>query len=118
MSTPTSALAALLAAVAATPAFSQVTLRASFSAVNAQGNGNTGPTVVSGDGRLVAFTSAASNLVTGDTNGLANDRIGRVIGTKEDLVRLGGIHAGECIRRDERRRLPPPQLRASRGAPR
>src|SRR5690606_2126271 len=36
------------------------------------GNGDSIDPVISGDGQVVAFTSAASNLVAGDTNGVAD----------------------------------------------
>ncbi|NUP97414.1 MAG: calcium-binding protein [Planctomycetaceae bacterium] len=51
---------------------SQVTVRVSVDSGGLQGNANTGPTVVSGDGRFVAFASNASNLVAGDTNGVTD----------------------------------------------
>src|SRR5439155_147393 len=38
----------------------------------AQGNGNSSDPSMSADGRYVAFVSAASNLVPGDTNGVAD----------------------------------------------
>jgi hypothetical protein len=41
----------------------------SVSSAGAQGNGSSGPCSISDDGRFVAFASAASNLVSGDTNG-------------------------------------------------
>lgn len=44
--------------------------RASLLTDGAQGNGDSGPVSLSGDGQYVAFISAASNLVTGDTNGV------------------------------------------------
>jgi Tol biopolymer transport system component len=46
-----------------------VTTRISVSGTGAQGNGFSGAPAISGDGRFVAFHSAASNLVLGDTNG-------------------------------------------------
>ena len=47
------------------------TQRVSVNTAGVQGNGQSGayPPSVSGDGRYVAFTSYASNLVAGDTNG-------------------------------------------------
>ncbi len=44
-------------------------VRVSVAASGAQGNGGSGSPSVSGDGMHVAFTSSASNLVAGDTNG-------------------------------------------------
>jgi RHS repeat-associated protein len=46
------------------------TTRASLANAGAQSNHSSGDAVVSGDGRYVAFRSGASNLVTGDTNGV------------------------------------------------
>jgi Tol biopolymer transport system component len=43
--------------------------RASIATGGAQGNGHCQPSSISADGRFVAFSSAASNLVAGDTNG-------------------------------------------------
>jgi hypothetical protein len=60
------------------------TIRVSVDSLGAQGNsssavGSDRPSI-SGDGRFVAFTSAASNLVAGDTNGkndvFVHDRVG------------------------------------------
>jgi Tol biopolymer transport system component len=52
-----------------------VTSRVSVGAGGAQGNGDSGgisTPAISGDGRYVAFTSLASNLVAGDTNGVTD----------------------------------------------
>jgi hypothetical protein len=46
-----------------------VTERVSLDSSGAEGNGNSFNPSVSSDGRIVAFASDASNLVTGDTNG-------------------------------------------------
>ena len=43
---------------------------ASVSTNGGFGNGNSGPAVMTPDGRYVAFVSSASNLVPGDTNGI------------------------------------------------
>ena len=48
------------------------TRRVSVSSGGAQGNGNSGYPGISADGRFIAFASAASNLVPGDTNNLAD----------------------------------------------
>jgi Tol biopolymer transport system component len=51
------------------------TTRVSVASEGAEGSGNTNPYIrpaISGDGRLVAFDSEASNLVIGDTNGLSD----------------------------------------------
>jgi Tol biopolymer transport system component len=45
------------------------TTRVSLGPGVVQGNGDSGDPAISADGRLVAFSSAASNLVAGDTNG-------------------------------------------------
>jgi len=42
------------------------------SSSGAQGNGNSGEVAISGDGRYVAFSSEASNLVAGDTNNVSD----------------------------------------------
>jgi Tol biopolymer transport system component len=47
----------------------QTTSRVSQSSDGAQGDGPSGEPAVSDDGRIVAFTSSAANLVAGDTNG-------------------------------------------------
>ncbi len=51
---------------------SQTTERASLSARGTQANGRSAEGAISGDGRNVSFTSAASNLVVGDTNRAAD----------------------------------------------
>jgi hypothetical protein len=53
----------------AAPATAQV-VRISVSPAGAEGNGPSTAPAISGDGRFVAFASAATNLVAGDTNGL------------------------------------------------
>lgn len=45
------------------------TVRASLASDGSEGNGDSGFASVSDDGRYVAFTSLATNLVTPDTNG-------------------------------------------------
>ena len=45
------------------------TIRVSVASGGGQGNGHSQSPAASGDGRYVAFTSGASNLVAGDTNG-------------------------------------------------
>ena len=45
------------------------TTRASMSQAGAEGNGRSSDPAFSGDGRYVVFASAASNLLSGDTNG-------------------------------------------------
>ncbi len=48
------------------------TFRVSVGSDGRQGNGDSGSPTVSADGRYVAFTSSASNLVPHDTNGVAD----------------------------------------------
>lgn len=48
------------------------TTRVSVTSAGAQGNGNSNRPSISADGRYVAFVSAATNLVAGDTNGVAD----------------------------------------------
>jgi Tol biopolymer transport system component len=62
---------ALIAALAA-PAAGQLTERVSVDSAGAQATGSSDKTSISADGRYVAFESAASNLVSGDTNGLTD----------------------------------------------
>jgi hypothetical protein len=52
-------------------AFAQ-TVRVSVSSAAEQGNAQSGSPLVSADGRYVAFSSWAANLVMGDTNGVAD----------------------------------------------
>jgi len=49
-----------------------VTTRVSVASDGSEGNGTSDDGHISGDGRFVAFRSAASNLVPGDTNGVAD----------------------------------------------
>ncbi len=63
---------ALVALVLAGPAAGQVTSRMSVDSGGVQGNGPSGPSSISPDGRCVAFQSAATNLVGGDTNNLVD----------------------------------------------
>jgi hypothetical protein len=54
----------------ASAAQAQQYTRVSVSSSGAQSNGSSSGAVLRGDGRVVAFTSSASNLVTDDTNGV------------------------------------------------
>jgi Tol biopolymer transport system component len=63
-------LAALAGVALAAPA--ATTKRSSVSTSGAQGNGSSVGPGISPDGRLVAFTSVSSNLVSGDTNGTSD----------------------------------------------
>src|SRR5438046_4057731 len=49
-----------------------VTTRVSVGARGRQANGPSGGPAISANGRYVAFTSLASNLVRGDTNGMSD----------------------------------------------
>jgi len=60
--------ALLLAMVARSSAVFDVTFRVSLSQIGSQGNDDAGNGYLSRDGRLLAFTSRASNIVPGDTN--------------------------------------------------
>jgi Tol biopolymer transport system component len=51
---------------------SGLTVRVSVASSGAQANGASSHASLSGDGRFVAFVSEASNLVSGDTNGVAD----------------------------------------------
>jgi Tol biopolymer transport system component len=72
-----------------------LTTRASISSTGVQGNGASGYPSISADGRYVAFHSAASNLVEGDTNGytdaFVHDRVTRQ--TTRVSVNSGGAQA-------------------------
>jgi len=87
--------------VVATVAFStqstlaQITERVSVSSVGAQGNGQSGNVSISADGRFVLFSSNASTLVAGDTNGDYDTFVhDRTTGTTERVsVSTGGAQA-------------------------
>jgi Tol biopolymer transport system component len=57
--------------MAAAPASAQV-VRVSVSTAGVEANGPSGPPSISGTGRYVVFASSATNLVAGDTNGVAD----------------------------------------------
>ena len=65
----TRVITALAVLALAAPAAAQIR-RVSVSTAGLEANGPSGAPAISGDGRYVAFASAASNLVPGDTNGL------------------------------------------------
>src|SRR5688572_924497 len=48
------------------------TSRVSVDSAGLESNGDSGDSAISADGRFVAFSSAATNLVSGDTNGVAD----------------------------------------------
>ncbi len=64
-------MAVLTGIVSSAPA-QNVTERASLSASAGQGSGDSDQVSISGDGRYVAFRSAATNLIVGDTNGVTD----------------------------------------------
>jgi len=79
-------------ASAGSPAFSGVTTRVSVDSAGAQANGLSDRPSISPEGRYVSFESLASNLVEGDTNGVADvfvhDRLTR------EIVRVSVSSAG------------------------
>ena len=64
-------LLVVLGLACAAPAVAQI-VRVSVSTAGVEGNGLSTAPAISGDGRFVAFASAAANLVAGDTNGLTD----------------------------------------------
>jgi len=88
----------------------QVTERVSVDSSGAQANGAASLPSISADRRFVAFTSDATNLVPGDTNGLADIFVyDRLTGTTErvnvdsgGLQALGGISDDASISADGR----------------
>jgi hypothetical protein len=56
--------------VASEPVFAQTTMRVSVDSFGVEANDFSFDAVISADGRIVAFRSAATNLVTDDTNGV------------------------------------------------
>jgi Tol biopolymer transport system component len=71
-----------------------VTTRVSVDSAGGEGNGDSAGPSISASGRFVAFTSAASNLVPGDTNGTEDvrrwSRPARDTGRDERPVRRAG----------------------------
>lgn len=63
-----------------------VTIRVSVGPVGAQGDNNSFPGFISGDGQYVVFTSDAGNLVAGDTNGWADVFVRDVAGAETTRV--------------------------------
>ncbi|MHB1459428.1 MAG: TolB family protein, partial [Armatimonadota bacterium] len=62
----------LTISVTAVPLSTGSTAIVSLSTIGVQGNDNSLPSVISANGKYVAFVSDASNLVDGDTNGVAD----------------------------------------------
>ena len=78
------ALVGLLVPVAALAHPPGITERASVSSTGGEGNNTSERSAISADGRFVAFVSVASNLVPGDTNGVADIFVhDRLTGTTE-----------------------------------
>ncbi len=88
------------------------TLLVSVSTNGGVGNGASRTSAMTPDGRYVAFVSAASNLVAGDTNGIPDvfvrdlqtgvttlASIGRKGGCRHQRFRIPGHHAGWPLRR-------------------
>jgi hypothetical protein len=69
------------------------TTRVSITSGGTQGNGDSWDPAISSDGRFVAFSSAATNLVSGDTNGVADifmwDRTSKAI-SRVSVTSSGG----------------------------
>src|SRR5258707_11000212 len=92
---PGSSMRAALVLVAATPAFAQLTERASVATGGSQANGRSLAPALSADGRVLAFVSEAFDLVPGDTNGCRDIFVrDRIAGTTERVsVAPGGTQA-------------------------
>jgi hypothetical protein len=86
-------LLALVLLIGAAPALAQVTQRVSVSNAGLQGNEWSVGSAISADGRFVAFSSLADNLVPGDTNGVEDVFVrDRLSGTTERAsVSSGGV---------------------------
>jgi Tol biopolymer transport system component len=86
------------------------TVRVSRGTNGTEGNGDSGPRSLSPDGRFVVFTSTASNLVEGDTNGetdvFLHDRVTgettRVNVTSDGVQALGGPSFNGAVSADGR----------------
>jgi Tol biopolymer transport system component len=89
--------AALLLPLVPSTALAQVTARASLSTAGVPTDAATGPTIVSGDGRFVFFTSAATNLVAGDTNAVSDVFVrDRLLATTERVsVSTAGVQGDQ-----------------------
>jgi hypothetical protein len=82
--------------------------RASLSGSDGQGNAVSSDPALSADGRYVAFASAASNLVAGDTNDVTDVFVRDVVTKAVERVSVpsGGwaVEWSECASGDQRRR--------------
>jgi hypothetical protein len=78
--------------------FTAATTRVSVASSGAQGNGTSAQPAISEDGRYVAFTSSATNLVAGDTNGVTDvfvhDRVNKT--TTRASVSVTGAQANNA----------------------
>jgi Tol biopolymer transport system component len=93
-------------------ASAQITHRASLDSANAEGDGASRETVIAPSGRLVVFTSDATDLVAGDNNGTSDVFVRDPdAGTTERVsvdssgVEGGGasaLHSSRCISTDDR----------------
>src|SRR5262249_47315722 len=73
------------------------TRRVSVSSTGNEGNADSGQPSISADGRFVAFTSYAENLVPGDTNHFADVFVHDVLTGKTTLISRGiGQANGDC----------------------
>ena len=90
-----SALLCVMVAALAGAGWAGVTTRVSVATGGAQANAYSNEASVSADGRYVAFTSGASNLVAGDTNGYEDVFVhDRTTGTTARVsVAAGGVQA-------------------------
>ena len=96
------------------------TTRVSVATGGTQANNHSERPAISADGRYVAFTSLASNLVAGDTNGKLDVFVrDRVTGaTTRVSVATGGAQAnGDSKRPGDQRRWPLRRLRSRREQP-
>lgn len=76
------------------------TVRVSVATGGGQANGNSREPRISGDGRVIAFTSDATNLVPGDTNGVADVFIHNRSTGGTDRVSAGASGQGNGPSRD------------------
>jgi hypothetical protein len=67
-----------------------ITTRVSVDSSGVEANGNSASPDISGDGRFVAFTSSANNLVAGDANGVDDVFVHDLQTGATELISLGG----------------------------
>ena len=92
---PMAIAAAIILAASAATALAQTTEQVSVATGGAEANGASDTAAISADGRFVAFESAATNLVGGDTNAAEDIFVhDRQTGTTERVsVATGGTEA-------------------------